>query len=43
MDMSNCLILSTFLFLHQTTTIAELISRGVKEFFPDKFVVAPAE
>ena len=27
----------------QTTTIAELIQQGVKEFYPDKFVVAPAE
>lgn len=27
----------------QTTTIADLIQKGVKEFFPDKFVVAPAE
>lgn len=29
--------------LFQTTTIADLIQKGVKEFFPDKFVVAPAE
>jgi len=29
--------------LHQTTSIAELISEGVKEFFPDKPIVSPAE
>ena len=35
---------SFFLLLNvQTTTIAELIARGVKEFYPDKFSLSPPE
>lgn len=30
-------------YIVQTTTVAELIDRGVKEFYPDKFVASPSE
>lgn len=33
----------TLRYLSQTTTISDLILRGVKEFYPDKFVANPTE
>ena len=43
MNVYTCIMMMFVCVYVQSTTIAELIARGVKEFYPEKFSLSPPE